>query len=227
MSPQNRTLSPRIDGRLAAYATVAGAALAAPALPNADASIVWSGPVNINVPSTTSGVYLNVVTGVFATTPSGAPGWDLNPWSSSSLEIWGNNSASPQDGVLDNFTGGAAGSVDNLPTGAIIDGSWNYGRTDTTVETTGPTAFNLNSSNNIFGFRFLNESTGVYDFGWARISLAGTLNGQPRAIIEYAYENTGAAIAAGAIPEPSTLALLGVMAAGAIGVRAWRKRKNS
>lgn len=227
MSPQNRKLSPRIDGRLAAYATVAGAALAAPAIPNADASIVWSGPVNINVPSTTSGVYLNVVTGVFATSPSSVPGWDLNPWSSSSLEIWGNNSASPQDGVLDNFTGGSAGSVDNLPTGAIIDGSWNYGRTDTTVETSGPTAFNLNSSNNIFGFRFLNEGTGVYDFGWARISLSSTLNGQPRAIIEYAYENTGAGIAAGAIPEPSTLALLGVMAAGAIGVRAWRNRKNS
>ena len=227
MSPQNRKLSPRIDGRLAAYATVAGAALAAPAIPSTDATIVWSGPVNINVPSTTSGVYLNVVTGVFSTTPSGAPGWDLNPWSSSTLEIWGNNSASPQDGVLDNFTGGSAASVDNLPMGAIIDGSWNYGRTDSTVETSGPTAFNLNSSNNIFGFRFLNESTGVYDFGWARISLSGTLSGQPRAIVEYAYENTGAAIAAGAIPEPSTLALLGVMAAGAIGVRAWRKRKNS
>ena len=27
------------------------------------------------------------------------------------------------------------------------------------------------------------------------------------------------------IPEPSTTALLGVMAVGALGVRAWRKRK--
>ena len=220
---KTKTLLNRVDTRLAACAAAAaGAAIAAP---SAEATIIWSGPVSINVPSTTSGIYLNVVTGVFAPTPGGAPGWDLNPWSSSSLEIWGNNSASPNDGVLDNFTGGAAASVDNLPAGAVIDGTWNYGRSDTTVETTGPTAFNLSSSNNIFGFRFLNESTGVYDFGWARISLASTLGGQPRAIVEYAYENTGVGIAAGAVPEPSTLALLGVMAAGALGVREWRKRK--
>jgi len=225
MSPRNKILNPRIDGRLAAYATVAGAALAAPALPNADASIVYSGVVNYNIPSTTSGIYLNVVTGVTSVTPAGAPGWDLNPWGSSTLEIWGNNSASPQDGVLDNFPGGAAGSVDNIPVGTLINGTFNFGRSDSTVETTGPTAFNLNSSNNIFGFRFLNEGTGVYDFGWARVSLAGTLQGQPRAIVEYAYENTGAPIAAGAIPEPTTLALLSVMAVGAIGVRAWRNRK--
>ena len=227
MSPRNLKLSPRIDGRLAAYATVAGAALAAPAIPQADATIVYSGVVNFTIPSTTAGIYINVVTGVTSTTPSGAPGWDLNPWSSSSFEIWGNNSASPNDGVLDNFPGGAAGSVDNLPLGTVIDGSYNYGRTDSTVETTGPTAFNLNSSNNVFGFRFLNEGTGQYDFGWARISLSTSLSAQPRLLVDYAYEDSGGSIMAGQVPEPSTLALLGVMAAGAIGVRAWRKRKNS
>ena len=223
---KTKTVLNHVDGRLAAYATLAGAALATPAfVQNANATIVYSGIVNFNVPSTTSGIYLNVVTGVTSTTPGGAPGWDLNPWSSSSLEIWGNNSASPNDGVLDNFTGGTAASVDNLPLGTLIDGSWNYGRTDSTVETTGPTAFLLNSSNNIFGFRFLNESTGVYDFGWARISLSSTLVGQPRAVVEYAYDDAGGGIMAGAVPEPSTFALLGVMAAGALGVREWRKRK--
>lgn len=227
MSPRNLKLSPRIDGRLAAYATVAGAALAAPAIPQADASLVYSGVVNINIPSTTSGVYINVVTGVTSTSPSGAPGWDLNPWSSSSFEIWGNNSASPNDGVLDNFTGGVAGSVDNLPVGAVIDGSWNYGRTDSTVETSGPTAFVLNSSNNCFGFRFLNEATGQYDFGWARVSLSTSLNAQPRMVVDYAYDNMGNPVQACVVPEPSALALLSVMGLGAIGVRAWRKNKKS
>src|SRR3954452_14465028 len=48
---ENTPLTSRIDGRLAAYAALATAALAAPAIPNADAAVVYSGPVNINVPS--------------------------------------------------------------------------------------------------------------------------------------------------------------------------------
>src|ERR1044071_1472986 len=79
-----------------AAAGVGGGMMAAPQ--TAEANIVYSGPVNINIPSTTSGIYLNVVTGVFATTPSGASGWDLNPWSSSGFQIWANNAASPNDG---------------------------------------------------------------------------------------------------------------------------------
>ncbi len=221
----NQKLTSRIDGRLVAYATLAGAALAAPALaPTADASIVYSGVVNINIPSTTSGIYLNVATGVFATSPSGAPGWDLNLWSSSGLSIWANNSASPNDGALSNFTGGSsATAVDNLPFGTLIDGSWSYGRTNS-AETTGATAFLFNSDQNLFGFTFLNEGTGQLDFGWARISLSGTAASQPRTLVEYAYEDSGAGIPAG-VPEPTTMALFGVMAAGALGVRAWRKRK--
>ncbi len=236
MSPRNEKLSPIINGRLLGYATLAGAALAAPAIPNADATIISSGPVNINIPSTTSGVYFNVVTGAFDTTPGGAPGWDLNLWSASSLEIWANNSASASDGVLDNFPGGNAGSVDNLPAGTLIDGAYNYGRTDGSVETSGPTAFALNGDQNLFGFRFLNEGTGTYDFGWAQISLSSTLGGQPRAIIEYAYEDTGAAILAGdtgqdgsaSVPdEGGTASLFGlsILALGALAVREWRGQR--
>ena len=217
-------MSSRVDGRLAAYATLAGVALAAPAIPSADADIVYSGVVNITIPSTTAGIYLNVVTGVFATTPAGAPGWDLNPWSSTGLSIWANNAASPNDGVLSNFTGGTSNTlVDNIPFGIIVDGTWTYGRTNA-VETTGSTAFVLNSSSNMIGFLFINETTGQYNFGWARISLSSTYQSQPRVLVEYAYDNSGAGIFIG-IPEPSTFALLGVMAAGALGVRAWRKRK--
>ena len=48
MSPFNKKLTP-INGRLAAYATLAGAALAAPAIPSADATIVYSGIVNYSI----------------------------------------------------------------------------------------------------------------------------------------------------------------------------------
>ncbi len=222
-----KKLNSCIDGRLAAYATLAGAALAAPAMvQDANATIVYSGVVNINIPSTTSGIYLNVATGVYSTTPAGAPGWDLNLWSSSGLNIWANNSASPNDGVLSNFTGGSSATlVDNIPFGTMIDGTWTYGRTNSS-ETTGATAFVLNSSQNLFGFQFLNEGTGQLDYGWGRISLSSTYQGQPRLLVEYAYDNAGAAIPAG-VPEPTTLALLSVMGVGAIGVRAWRKRKSA
>lgn len=224
MSPTNRNIvGLRINTRLAGYATLAGAALAAPAV--ADAAIIYSGPVSITIPSTTSGIYLNVVTGVFATTPAGSTGWDLNPWGSTSFNVWANNSASPNDGVIGNFTGGSSTTlVDNLPLGTIVDGSWAYSRSSGN-ETTGPTAFVLNSSANYVGFRFLNESTGQIDFGWMQFSLSTTVSAQPRLIVAYAYDNTGAGINVGAVPEPSTFALLGVMAAGALGVREWRKRK--
>ncbi|MEP7014219.1 MAG: PEP-CTERM sorting domain-containing protein [Verrucomicrobiota bacterium] len=224
MSPRNQQLSPRVNGRLVAYATLAGAALAAPALPTADADIIWSGPVNINIPSTTAGVYLNVQTGVSNPSPGLAPGWDVNPYGSTSLILF--NPTAPVGGVyvVDAPGGTSATLPDNLPFGLLISAASGFG--SGTGETTGPTAFVVNSSSNIVGFRFQNEAAANQtQYGWMRITLAGTTGAQPRAIVEYAYDNTGAGILAGAVPEPSSMALLGVMAAGALGVRAWRKRK--
>ena len=221
MSPLNKKLN-RIDGRLAAYATLAGAALAAPAIPNANATIVYNF-VNVKFPSTTAGIYLNLFNGVFATTPGGAPGWDFNPWGSSSFNAWANNSAEATDGVIGNFTGGSSATlVDNVPFGTLIDGTWTYVRSNS-IETTGITAFNLSSSNNLVGIRFTNGAN-TY-FGWIRISLSATSGAQPRAVVEYAYEDSGGGILPG-IPEPSTFALLGVMAAGALGVRAMAQAQS-
>lgn len=224
MSPLNLKRTP-INSRLAGYATLAGAALAAPAIPSADADIIWSGAVSINIPSTTAGIYLNVVTGVFSSVPASVPGWDVNPFSSTALSFF--NPAAPAGGVyVVNAPGGASATLpDNLPFLAyLISAASGFG--SGSIETTGPTAAQLNSSNNIIGFRFQNElAANQTQYGWMRISLAGTTGAQPRAIVEYAYENSGAGILAGAVPEPSTFALLGVMAAGALGVREWRKRK--
>ena len=223
MSLFNKKLTP-IDGRLAAYATLAGAALAAPAIPNADATIFWSGIVNINIPSTTAGIYLNLSSGVFGTTPASAPGWDVNPWGGTNFNVWANNSAEAMNGVIGNFTGGSSATlVDNIPEYTVIGDSWTYVRSNG-IETTGSTAFTLSSSNNLVGIRFLNNTTNTLNFGWIRFSLAATSQGQPRAVVEYAYDDSGAPILP-FIPEPSTFALLGVVAAGALGVRQWHKRK--
>ena len=54
-----------LDSHLRTAAAVGGAFVASEALaPNdAEAAIIYSGPVNINIPSTTAGIYINVVTG--------------------------------------------------------------------------------------------------------------------------------------------------------------------
>ena len=77
------------------------------------------------------------------------------------------------------------------------------------------------TSNNLVGFRFQNEANGnATHYGWMRISLSSTLQGQPRAIVEYAYESeAGVSIPAGAIPTPGSAALLALGAAGLAGRR--------
>jgi len=209
-----------VDGRLAAYATLAGVALAAPAMaPSADASIVYSGVVNINIPSTTSGVYLNVETGVNSPSPGSAPGWDLNPWNSTLLDFF---TPTPGPGGGGEMVGTGT-SYFNMTPGTLVSAASTFASAGTTTTNAG-TPLNFNSSNNYMGFRFLNGASQL-EYGWVQISLSGTAGAQPRSIIGYAFENTGAGILVGAVPEPTTTALLGVMAAGALGVRAWRKRK--
>lgn len=212
--------SKRLDAHFVACAAAAGAA-AVGITQNVDAAVVYSGAVNLNVPSTTSGIYLNVVTGVFNTVPASAPGWDLNPWSSSALNIWTNNAANPasSDGVIINYTGGNSATLtDNLPNGAVVDGSWTFGRTSSS-ETTGATALLVNSSNNVVGFKFYNEGTAAVHFGWVRFSTGATLGGQPRTLVEYAYESTPNTPIT--VPTPGSLALL---ALGGVGLAARRRK---
>lgn len=223
-SSKQNPLTTRTHARLAAYTTLAGATLAATAAttPEAKATVVYSGPVNLTVPITSAGIYLNVVTGVSAATPAGAPGWDINPWGTSTLFLYGATGG----GVLNNFTGGSSATlIDNLAVGTLVSNAFTFG--SNSVETTGTTAFALNSSSNYAGFSFTNESTGQTDYGWIRFSLSSGYNVAPRTVIGYAYENSGAGIAVGAVPEPSTTALLGALATGAVGVRKWRRRKTA
>ena len=76
-----------------------------------------------------------------------------------------------------------------------------------------------------FGFRFTNASDTHY--GWASLVIDETPMGQGYKITEAYYNTTpGAAINVGAVPvpEPSSMALLGL---GAAGVAAWRARRKT
>ncbi len=72
------------------------------------------------------------------------------------------------------------------------------------------------------GVQFRDANNDVL-YGWIRIT-GGPTQGFPATVVDWAYENSGAGILTGAVPEPSSLAL-GCLAAGATGLAAWRKRK--
>jgi hypothetical protein len=212
-------LAKRLDAHFVACAAAAGAA--AVGVQSAEAGIVHSGPVNIVIPDTIDGVYMNVVTGAVTTTSPGPSGWDINPYSASaagtSFNLWG-----PSVNTWFSTTGNVpAGSGFILPAGTPISGAAAAFFRPGGVAAPGTSGLTFNSSNNLLGFRFVNEANAnLVHFGWVRIAFGATIG--DRAIVEYAYENVAdTAINAGAVPAPGSLALL---ALGALGV-AGRRRK--
>jgi len=196
-----------------ALAAGAGLFLAAS---QAQAVPVFSGPVSIGIPANIDGIYLNVLTGVSGTSglPGGVAGWDINPFGSAALQFF---SATP---LTSSGYAGVGTAISNLALGASV------GAASTFINSTAAPAastWNLNSSNNFVGFRFLNEGNGLVHYGYMQIALgANTFTG--RSIVGYAYENVaGASITV--VPEPGTYALMGLGLAGLL--LATRRRKQA
>jgi hypothetical protein len=212
MSQRNNTL----NARLAGYATLAGVTLAGGAINNAEAVIIYSGVVNINVPSNIDGVYINFVTGATAT--ANFAGADFNPYNNgTTLAFFGTGGT--VNGTLSTATATNSPTL-RLNMGDLIGAAGAY----VTGQSVG-SAFTSGGQGYV-GVRFVNEALGgITNFGWVLLSTTSGSSGFPVTVVSWAYENSGGSIAAGAIPEPSTTALLGVMAAGAFGVRQWRRRK--
>ncbi len=204
-------LNIRRDASVASAAALAiGAALVGTSR-NAEAAVVWSGIVNINIPSTTDGVYLNVLTGQAGASGASVAGWDVNLFGFNGLAFF-----APFGGGGYMAGGGTSASlVDNLAYETEIGASQSFAGYpgSNAVEISGSTSMNLLSSENLVGFRFINEGTGQAHYGWMRIQFTGETFTQPRAIVEYAFEDVaGASLLAGAIPAPGALSLLGAAA---------------
>jgi len=101
-----------------------------------------------------------------------------------------------------------------------------------TASTTGPGSF----SNKYLLFSFKNSLSGnQLQYGWVGMSAGTVTAGTPAnmsvTLTDWAYDDSGAKIIAGAIgwpvPEPSSaaLAMSGALVLGAAGLRQWRKRK--
>jgi hypothetical protein len=223
--PKTRLLPKQLDTKLNRHFLACSAFVGTAVLmtaSRADAAVVYSGPLSLNVPTTNllGGIYFDLTMpgSFFIPSTSGGgpaeglntvlPGWDVNFYRSGAGNLrWYYNG-----GALAVFSGT---HVAALGAGVTIDGSSSLGTWQTMVpEYTGTTAF--------MGVEFFDASNDPL-FGWIRIAGGPTL-GFPATIVDWAYESSGAGIVTGVIPEPSSLAL-GCLAAGAAGLAAWRRRK--
>ena len=130
-------------------------------------------------------MYINFVTGERSTTTEIA-GFDFNPYNNNAgLTFYG--AASPS-GILATGTPGFTATATVLAFGALISSAGQYNQ----FQTQG-TGFHVTGQEYV-GLRFLNEATGLINYGWALMQT--TANTSPNAgfaayVLGYGYENTG------------------------------------
>ncbi len=196
---------------------LAGLVVAVPA----QADLVYSGPVNLAIPNTTAGLYVNVLDGTTFSGPGtfpvlGGPGanYDFNVFGTSAWTFFSPSSSGQSAPTVPVVSRGyVAGStttgVLDLPLGTVIDGSsvFNTGSPSGALVSTGAPV--------TIGFRFRNEgadlTTAADDtvhYGWARFVLTA---GTPGTLLDYAFESSPlTGIQAGVVPEPAAWLLMGL-----------------
>jgi hypothetical protein len=113
-------------------------------------------------------------------------------------------------------------SLQPLAYGTTIDANTQWGGEQTGGEGGGFVDIDRGLSNAYYGLKFY-ASPGVYNYGWMEVSTPGDDLTFGTAAVETTANTSIVAGATGAIPEPSTFALL-AMAGGAAALR--RRRKN-
>ena len=173
-----------------------GALVLSPSL--AAGAVVCSGPVDLAIPATGEGLYVNLVNGVSGTTESQVAGFDFDPYAAQNSTpagqlkfYWGPSS----NGGAGLVSSGATFAL--LQPGDVIGAASSFSRAafsgDTTAWQAGVTAGYL-------GTRFTNESSGEINYGWLQLTTTAPL-GFPTTLLDWCYDDSGAAITIVAVVE--------------------------
>ena len=194
----------RLLSRLAFLAALAAAA-------PARAAIIHQ-QVDIPIPATQNGLWINLETGAVSTTSTGPAGWDFNIYTNGGYTS-GPAAGGPTVVLYTGSTNGSGfmrypgtitGTPPALPTGAVVAAYGSYGA-GTAQFGSYEGAWRLNASNYI-GFKF-RTADGSLHYGWARIAVGAS--SFERVLAEYAYETTPdtfIAVGATAGPPPANCA---------------------
>jgi len=161
---------------------------------NAPATIVYSGQKNIGISRDFEGVFINVTAQQSSTSKNGA--WDLNPFfggagiaNSAGFQPVRSGTGS-EDPVVALALGTSVGSAMSFSTG------WGGSGAEDNSGHLGPGAGQFTTGQTGYlGFKLL-SGTDV-NYGWMRVNL--THNGDTGTVLDWAYDNTGSPIPAGAV----------------------------
>jgi hypothetical protein len=172
-----------------------------------DAAVVnWN--LNLDIPATAAGLFINIEQQVYGTSPDMNAGWDLNPNGANGL-YFGGTTAHGTWMMVDPATGWDSAS--SFAPGVVVGSSYQFKALPggNVIFGNAPGLWKENA-NNIFGFRFLNAQNQVrYGYGVMYIGA----NALERRLVSLSYETTGLSIVA--VPAPGAVALAGL--AGLVG----------
>ena len=198
-------------------------AVAAGAAGGAEAGIIVWENANLVIPNTIDGLYINVETKATGTPVNKPAGWDINPYSASSLTTlsWFNATGT---GMM-RYPGATSGSAAALTLGTTVGPTGSYGSGAVAV---GSAAGNWKlNSDNYFGFKFV-AADGLTHYGWGMMQVGAALS--TRTLKHLAYESVGATaitVGAGMVPVPEPPAVAGATLLGlAAGARFVIKRRR-
>ena len=181
-------------GAAAAAATLVGAANAA--------VVTWN--CNLVVPNNIDGQYINVEAQTFGSAAGLVPGWDLNPYGTSTTSMSWFAAAAPSGCVTGLGQGGTTIAVASLSNGTLVSAASTFGNTASSVTAGG---WVLNSAN-CFGFRFL-AAGGTTHYGYGVMTMGATMG--VRTLTSLYFESVaGTGINVICIPAPGAIALLGL-----------------